>query len=57
MLKEITNGIQKEIEAGKSEEDITKNTSLTATYDAKGYGDGFINSERMRKTIYISLTK
>ncbi|EZH74389.1 metallo-beta-lactamase [Aquimarina atlantica] len=57
MLKEITNGIQKEIEAGKSEEDITKNTSLTATYDAKGYGDGFINSERMRKTIYTSLTK
>ncbi len=57
MLKEITNGIQKEIEVGKSEEDITKNTSLTATYDAKGYGDGFINSERMRKTIYISLTK
>ncbi|WP_109853529.1 MBL fold metallo-hydrolase [Aquimarina sp. AU58] len=57
MLKEITNGIQKEIKAGKSEEDITKDTSLTATYDVKGYGDGFINSERMRKTIYTSLTK
>ncbi|PKV49454.1 glyoxylase-like metal-dependent hydrolase (beta-lactamase superfamily II) [Aquimarina sp. MAR_2010_214] len=57
MLKEITSGIQKEIEAGKSEEDITKDTSLTATYDVKGYGDGFINSERMRKTIYTSLTK
>ncbi|MBG6132960.1 glyoxylase-like metal-dependent hydrolase (beta-lactamase superfamily II) [Aquimarina sp. EL_43] len=57
MLNEITSSIQKEIKAGKSEEDITKNTSLTATYDAKGYGDGFINSERMRKTIYTSLTK
>jgi glyoxylase-like metal-dependent hydrolase (beta-lactamase superfamily II) len=57
MLKEITSVIQKEIDAGKSEKDIIKNTSLTATYDAKGYGDGFINSERMRKTIYTSLTK
>lgn len=57
MLKEITSTIQKEIDAGKSEKDIIKNTSLTATYDAKGYGDGFINSERMRKTIYTSLTK
>ncbi|WP_438426574.1 MBL fold metallo-hydrolase [Aquimarina macrocephali] len=57
MLKEITSTIQKEIDAEKSEKDITKNTSLTATYDAKGYGDGFINSERMRKTIYTSLTK
>lgn len=57
MLKEITSVIQKEIDAGKSKKDIIKNTSLTATYDAKGYGDGFINSERMRKTIYTSLTK
>ncbi|WP_024771605.1 MBL fold metallo-hydrolase [Aquimarina macrocephali] len=57
MLKEITSTIQKEIDAEKSEKDIIKNTSLTATYDTKGYGDGFINSERMRKTIYTSLTK
>ncbi|WP_271785144.1 MBL fold metallo-hydrolase [Aquimarina algiphila] len=57
MLKEITNAIQKEIDAGKSKDDITKNTSLTATYDAKGFGDGFINSERIRQTIYMSLTK
>ncbi len=57
MLKEITSVIQKEIDAGKSEKDIIKDTSLTATYDAKGYGDGFINSERMRKTTYTSLTK
>ncbi|TSE08202.1 MBL fold metallo-hydrolase [Aquimarina algiphila] len=57
MLKEITNAIQKEIDAGKSEDDVTKNTSLTAIYDAKGFGDGFINSERIRQTIYMSLTK
>ncbi len=57
MLKEITNNIQKEIDVGKSENEIIKNIKLTASYDAKGFGDGFINSERMRKTIYQSLTK
>ncbi len=57
MLKDITANIQKEIDAGKSEEDIVKNETLTANYDSKGYGSGFINSERMRKTIYLSLTK
>lgn len=55
MLKDITNTIQKEIEAGKSEDDVTKNSNLTAAYDVKGYGDGFINSESIRKTIYTSL--
>ncbi len=57
MLKEITGNIQKEIDAGKSENDVMKNTALTEAYDSKGYGDGFINSERMRQTIYLSLTK
>jgi len=57
MLKEITNNVQKEIDTGKTEAEILKNTSITATYDAKGYGDGFINSERMRKTVYQSLIK
>ncbi len=57
MLKEITSNIQKEIDAGKSEEEIIQNSALTANYDAKAYGDGFINSERMRKTIYLSLTQ
>ncbi|TPN86038.1 MBL fold metallo-hydrolase [Aquimarina algicola] len=57
MLKEITNAIQKEIDAGKSKNDIIKNTSLTAFYDSKGFGDGFINPERMRQTIYTSLTQ
>ncbi|MDY8136700.1 MBL fold metallo-hydrolase [Aquimarina sp. 2201CG5-10] len=57
MLKAITSSVQKEIDAGKSENEIVNNKSLTADYDAKGFGDGFINSERMRKTIYLSLTK
>ncbi|WP_108866493.1 MBL fold metallo-hydrolase [Aquimarina aquimarini] len=57
MLKEITNSIQKEIELGNTKEAIIKNTSLTSNYDTKGYGDGFISSEQILKTIYTSLTK
>ncbi len=57
MLKEITSNIRKEIESGKSEDEIAENSTLTQIYDKKGYGDGFINSERIRKTIYQSLTK
>lgn len=57
MLKEITSNIQKEINTGKSKEHITTNTAHTKTYDDKGYGSGFINSERIRETIYLSLTK
>lgn len=57
MLKTITTTIQKEIDSGKTQEQIVQNTALTATYDKEGYGDGFINSERIRKTIYLSLTK
>ncbi|GAA4273959.1 MBL fold metallo-hydrolase [Aquimarina gracilis] len=57
MLKNITDTIQKEIDAGKSEDDVTKNTVITANYDVKGYGSGYINSEKIRKTIYQSLTR
>ncbi len=57
MLKEITNAIQKEIDSGKSEDSIVKNTTLTASYDAKGFGSGYINPEQMRKTVYQSLIK
>ncbi len=57
MLKHITANVQREINAGKSEAKIIADSSLTEKYDKKGYGSGFINSERMRKTIYLSLTK
>ncbi len=56
MLKTITENVQKEISKGASEQDIINNTKLTEVYDKKGYGDGFISSERFRKTIYASLT-
>ncbi|TYP76017.1 MBL fold metallo-hydrolase [Aquimarina intermedia] len=55
MLKVLSSKIRKEIKTGKTQEQIIKDTSITAKYDAKGYGDGFINSERIRTTIYNSL--
>ncbi len=57
MLKEITAIIQKEIDTGKSENDIINNALLTANYDEKGYGNGYINPKQMRKTIYQSLIR
>ena len=55
MLKDLSSKIQKAITTGKTQEQIIKDTSITAKYDAKGYSDGFINSERIRTTIYNSL--
>ena len=55
MLKDVTSEIASEIKAGKTASEITSNTNITKTYDEKGYGDGFINAERIRKTIYESL--
>ncbi|WP_430410324.1 MBL fold metallo-hydrolase [Kordia sp.] len=57
MLQEIETNILAEIKAGKSEEDVTKNTSLTKKYDDLKYGDWFITGEVLRKTFYRSLQK
>ncbi len=54
MLENIKGIIQKEIDAGKSLEEVKKNSKLTKTYDAK-YGQNFINPERMREIFYTSL--
>lgn len=57
MLKGITSNIQKAIDSGAKEKDIVANSKLTEAYDKLGFGDGFINPERFRQTIYTSLTK
>ncbi|MEW7277336.1 MBL fold metallo-hydrolase [Aquimarina sp. 2201CG1-2-11] len=57
MLETITSRIQEEIDQGTSATKILKNSLLTKEYNQKGYGDGFINSEGIRNTIYLSLTK
>ncbi|SDQ26551.1 MBL fold metallo-hydrolase [Flagellimonas zhangzhouensis] len=55
VLEDVRAIIQQEISAGKSLEEVKSNQNLTSKYDAD-YGTGFINPERMRETVYLSLT-
>jgi glyoxylase-like metal-dependent hydrolase (beta-lactamase superfamily II) len=57
MLEEIKANVEAEIDNGKTEEEVSKMMSITKTYDDLGYGDGFINSENFRKTLYKDLKK
>ncbi|PTX63837.1 glyoxylase-like metal-dependent hydrolase (beta-lactamase superfamily II) [Kordia periserrulae] len=57
MLEELKTAVITEIKAGKTEEDVAKNTTLTKKYDDLNYGDWFISSERIRRTFYKSLQK
>ena len=55
MLESLKNSILKEIEKGKTEEQVATNEDLTKTYDDLDYSWGFINSEKIRRTFYKSL--
>ncbi|WP_299222791.1 MBL fold metallo-hydrolase [uncultured Psychroserpens sp.] len=55
MLEDIKTQIMAEISAGKTEEDVASNNTITKTYDDLNYGTGFINSEKIRRTFYKSL--
>lgn len=55
MMETLKQIILKEIEQGKSEEDVANNSALTTTYDDLGYSWRFINSEKIRRTFYQSL--
>ena len=55
MLQDIRGRVQAAVDAGISLEDAKAMESLTEGYD-ESYGGGFINPERMRETIYTSLT-
>lgn len=55
MMEDLKHIILKEIEHGKSEEDVASNSALTKTYDNLGYSWRFINSEKIRRTFYQSL--
>lgn len=56
MMEELKSIIQKEISNGKEEEEIAANKSLTKTFDDLGYSWSFINSEKIRRTFYKSLS-
>lgn len=55
MLEGLKANISKAIAAGKTEEEVAKDTSLTKKYDDLGFDGGFINAERIRLTFYRSL--
>jgi glyoxylase-like metal-dependent hydrolase (beta-lactamase superfamily II) len=55
MLETLRNNVQAEIDKGKTEDEVANNKSITASYDALGYGSGFIDSERIKRTIYQGL--
>lgn len=55
MLEDIRTIIQKELAAGKSLEAVKTNAALLAKYDAT-HGNGYINGEKIRETIYTSLS-
>ena len=57
MLEEIKASVEAEIDSGKTEEEVSKMMSISKTYDDLGYGDGFINSENFRRTLYNDLKK
>ncbi|KQC33205.1 metallo-beta-lactamase [Nonlabens sp. YIK11] len=55
MLKDFRKAIQLAMSLNHTREQIMTNTEITKRYDDLGYGDGFINSERMKAIIYDSL--
>jgi len=55
MLEDLRIKISEAIELGKTEEEVTKDETLTKIYDDLNYGTGFINSEKIRQTFYLSL--
>lgn len=55
MLENLKANVQAEIDKGKTEDEVAANGAITKQYDDLDYGTGFINSERIRRTIYQSL--
>ena len=56
-IETIKTNVLKDIADNKTEDEVASNISITATYDTLGYGNAFINSEKMRRTFYRSLKK
>nr|WP_321234375.1 MBL fold metallo-hydrolase [uncultured Psychroserpens sp.] len=57
MLEDLRAKMLVEIKAGKTEEEVAKNQAITKYYDDLNYGTGYINPEKMRRTLYLSLKK
>ena len=57
MLEGLKENALRAINAGMSFEEFVADESITAEYDAQGFGSGFINPKRMRETLYKCLKK
>lgn len=55
MLKDLRNAISLAISKGQTKDQVVASSSITQRYEDLGYGDGFINSKRIKTTIYDSL--
>ena len=56
MLESLKTTILEEIEKGKTEDEVATNKALTKPFDDLDYSWGFINSEKIRRTFYKSLS-
>lgn len=54
MLEELKNKVQKQIDAGRTLEEVRSDVSVSSKYDST-HGNGYINPEQLRETIYTSL--
>jgi glyoxylase-like metal-dependent hydrolase (beta-lactamase superfamily II) len=52
MMVALKNSVAYEYLSGKTKEQIIANKDLTKVYDAKGFGDGFISTEKFVGLIY-----
>jgi glyoxylase-like metal-dependent hydrolase (beta-lactamase superfamily II) len=57
MLTKLRANVQAEIDKGKTEAEVVANTAITKQYDELNYSWNFINSEKIRRAIYKSLTE
>ena len=56
MLLDLHTQVTKLFNEGITEEEVLKMTEITAKYDTLDFGDGFISTERMLKTVYTDVS-
>jgi len=57
ILETLKTNMLKAISEGKTEDEAANDNSITKVFDDLGYGSGFVNSERIKRTLYKSLKK
>lgn len=55
MLEALKTNMLKAISEGKTENEVANDNNITKAFDDLGYGSGFVNSERIKRTLYKSL--